>query len=259
MFIDKSVAFSLTLFLVCLIGARAKSVCQTEIPELAESCPKNQPGKPILFPDPEMCGSFWECYNGCATQMFCHGSLLFNPANGWCGLPQYVDCGSRFCGEDGTCIHNVEPEEDSEAPICDNGDGYFPDENNCARFLICQGDTPTLKQCPVGPDGQLWLYKAENQWCDYPENVKCGNRAICDVKGENCEVGPVEPPSVCDDYVCDGKSGLILFETCSQCACQCAGVPEGLLSVGETCCPGSLVWDVTLGVCNYPSSVDTCK
>ena len=29
-------------------------------------------------------------------------------------------------------------------------------------------------------------YKPEDNWCDFPENVQCGDRPICDANNENC-------------------------------------------------------------------------
>ena len=32
-----------------------------------------------------------------------------------------------------------------------------------------------------------WLFSVENTYCDYPYNVDCGDRPLCDANDQNCE------------------------------------------------------------------------
>ena len=55
---------------------------------------------------------------------------------------------------------------------------------------------------------ELWCEECNGGqgYCDYPENVYCGARPICDEFDENCELQPTEAPSQCDAIPCG--SGL---------------------------------------------------
>ncbi len=163
-----------------------------------------------------------------------------------------MDCGDRECDND-ECISNVP----TEAPlnfVCPESNGYFPDESDCAQFIVCENDAATQKICPVGDDGAQWLYKAESEWCDYPENVDCQERPICDDDG-NCVT---DEPDFClsAGIDCSDGDGYHEEEPCGQCACYCSG---GNLTGDEVCCDGDLVWNPALNVCDWDYNVPACS
>ena len=68
-----------------------------------------------------------------------------------------------------------------------------------------------------------WLQ--EKEWCDYPSNVDCGDRPICDEFDENCTGGPGPtggpPDGSCDAVESDCQANEQLPKgDCEQCYCQ---------------------------------------
>ena len=85
--------------------------------------------------------------------------------------------------------------------------------NNLPSVLSPQGGTTQLH----------WLQ--EKTWCDYPSNVDCGDRPICDVDDENCVGGSVtDSPGGgggCSDFEGECQGNEIVDEgECEQCFCQ---------------------------------------
>ncbi len=121
--------------------------CSDYIEEIDVYCPTDRPGEAITYADPDHCNEYWECYNGCATHMLCPDELLYDETSTWCDTAQYVDCGDRPCEND-ECISNVA----TESPLdfeCE-ADGYYPVEDDCAKFIVCEAGVATEKICPVG-------------------------------------------------------------------------------------------------------------
>ena len=80
-------------------------------------------------------------------------------------------------------------------------------------FLPWQGGTTQLH----------WLQ--EKEWCDYPSNVDCGDRPICDEFDENCTGGPPPtggpPGGTCDEIEAQCQANEIFPKgDCEQCYCQ---------------------------------------
>ncbi len=104
---------------------------------------------------------------------------------------------------------------------------------------------------PLAGDVQE-LYKEDKQWCDYPENVECKDRPICDTNDQNCSLQPTVAPTACDGITC--SSGQLEAEgPCSQCFCECNGV-----AASEICCQEGLVFNPTVNVCDFPYNVPAC-
>merc|ERR1712018_470840 len=63
-----------------------------------------------------------------------------------------------------------------------------PDQNNCGRFYECGLAGLALHfECP-----EDYLFSVDQQYCDHPERVDCGNRPRCEKEtGENCVNGHV--------------------------------------------------------------------
>lgn len=90
--------------------------------------------------------------------------------------------------------------------------------------------------------------------CDFPENVSCGTRPICDANDENCAPQPTAAPTACDDVECpSGGDTWVPEAPCAECVCQCSG---GVAR--EICCQPGLVWNPAVNVCDFPANVPAC-
>jgi len=58
----------------------------------AVKCPEVDGDVPVYLPDPDDCGSFFECSNGKPEGQFCPGDLLFNVWTSTCDFPSNVHC-----------------------------------------------------------------------------------------------------------------------------------------------------------------------
>ena len=56
--------------------------------------------------------------------------------------------------------------------------------------------TSNLSVLSQGGTTQLHWEQA-NIWCDYPSNVYCGDRPVCDENDENCTGGTANTPEEC--------------------------------------------------------------
>lgn len=229
-----------------------KEECQTYIPELDLTCPTTPTDTPLTYAHPAHCSQYFECYNGCATAMACPAGLLYDEVQKWCGEAQKTNCGSRDCdGLEGMCAA-VTPE-----PLDVSCDGrlYWSDEDNCSKFYQCDAEGEALQMlCPVWTDGETrLLWKEESFYCDFPENVECGSRPVCDENDDNCEVKPTAAPSDCPADACSHGDGLFGLAPCNACYCNCVGG-----AAFEQCCPDGLVWDDALKICNWPSGNPAC-
>ena len=77
-----------------------------------------------------------------------------------------------------------------------------------------------------GGTTQLHWLQAKT-WCDYPSNVDCGDRPICDENDENCVGGPDATDSPgggggsCSEFESECQGNEIVDEgECEQCFCQ---------------------------------------
>ena len=205
------------------------------------------------FPDPDDCASFYECNNGCAEHKLCQRNFLFHMTYG-CFYPTDVECGERPCNNAEHCVTTttVTTTEDCghpwEGDCSELGEGHFPDPYNCRKYWTCMGNlNAEHKICKDG-----LLFKPEKQWCDYPENVNCGERPVCDDCDGNC-VTNSPPPIDCGHYM------------------NCTGMADGYYPDPYNCrkywhcyggdgehimCDDNLVYDPVNVWCNFPESVD---
>jgi hypothetical protein len=71
---------------------------------------------------------------------------------------------------------------------------YWHCLNQKGQHLMCEGDLQ---------------YKAEKEWCDFPDNVQCGDRPLCDECDQDCVTEPPGPDCGPADHhpadICKGR------------------------------------------------------
>ncbi|KAL1403848.1 hypothetical protein pipiens_005542 [Culex pipiens pipiens] len=99
------------------------------------------PNVATFVPHPQDCAKYYVCLFGDVVgdgPQRCAGDLLFNPATGWCDLPQNVDCGNKT----------------PPPPIAEcrpDGVHYIPSMDSCSKHYICfQGTKIGPVQCAAG-------------------------------------------------------------------------------------------------------------
>merc|ERR1712018_572855 len=72
----------------------------------------------------------------------------------------------------------------AQEPNCaEVGTGLYEYPDNCRKYYSCDvTGTLSLELCYDN-----WLFSAPKQYCDFPENVECGDRPLCDENDANCE------------------------------------------------------------------------
>ncbi|XP_013775582.1 peritrophin-1-like isoform X2 [Limulus polyphemus] len=109
------------------------------------------------------CEKYWNCWKSEAFIGECKLGLLFEAERRICLDADMVDCGDRIVPK-----IDYKPTEECPKPV-----GLFPKKENCAQYYHCVGGEPFLKNCPHG-----LLYDPENEWCDFPNRVDCGDRPV---------------------------------------------------------------------------------
>ncbi|KAJ8714657.1 hypothetical protein PYW07_002882 [Mythimna separata] len=199
----------------------------------------------------ENCNQFYICDHYRPVVFTCNGLLLYNPYTQRCEWPETVECGDRVIPEPGSesdendsneenvIIPNDDP---SQAPtICagEGSEGVLVAHENCDQYYICSGGVPVSRPCNDG-----LFYNPNNQRCDWPSNVVCGDRIVPD----DCACNPRNAPALCAKPGSDGK--LIAHENCNQfyiCA-HSVPVPQS--------CPASLLYNPDKELCDWPRSVN---
>ncbi|XP_041349198.1 peritrophin-1-like [Gigantopelta aegis] len=119
-------------------------------------------GKLGLFPHPQHCDQYIQCFNGGLWVRKCPVGLQFNPDTRYCDWKYNVNCRSS---------KYPKPAQPSKCPIvCPNHVTYFqfPDWTNCSSYYICTFGLLTKSACPSG------LYYDFFNWrCTYPHQTTC--------------------------------------------------------------------------------------
>ncbi|CAH0588141.1 unnamed protein product [Chrysodeixis includens] len=217
----------------------------------------------------EHCNRFYQCSNGKPVALRCPLGLLYNPVNVTCDWPHNVECGDRVISDDDDdVIESEEVDEDDndgtcncnpgEAPaICAGADssGVLIAHENCNQFYQCANGVPVALTC----SGVL-LYNPYRRYCDWPNNVECGDRVIPDpednkvtsttpVPEENKVIydDPSQAPLICAG---SGSSGvLVAHENCNQYYICSAGRPVTMP------CSGGLLFNPVNRACDWPQNV----
>ncbi|CAD0202237.1 unnamed protein product [Chrysodeixis includens] len=233
----------------------------------------------------ENCNQFYKCFNGVPVVMFCPDGLLFNAAKAYCDWPQNVYCGERVTpgnddnvettvalnnhnhegelvtvsvkDDDKNIQHNGNSDPNQAVLICKalNADGVLVAHENCRHFYKCFQGYPVELSCPG-----ILLYNADQAYCDWPNNVDCGDRYTEDREDDNNNNNaPVskhpgnhdnsnDAPSICAALGSDGI--LVAHEKCNQFYKCHEGLPVALK------CPSTLMYNSEKQYCDWPANVE---
>ncbi|XP_029155777.1 extensin-1-like [Nylanderia fulva] len=123
-------------------------------------------------------------------------------------------------------------------PGCLASRGQYSSPKSCANYLNCWDDVVIEQTCPKG-----LLFNDAAGYCDFPINVKCGDRPPA----------TQQPPLPAGSKRCPDLNGRYRSSTnCSEFYVCVTGKPI------KFCCPPSLVYNDLLNVCDYLNNVD-CK
>ncbi|CAG0918884.1 unnamed protein product [Notodromas monacha] len=236
-----------------------------------------------IYPNDEYCWKYWLCGNGIAYPMECPENYHFDASNKYCDFPERVDCGDRIprpennststttttvrntassvtwfvTGTNSVSSSTSRPEEFT----CPTPTGEFPHAEFCWKFWSCWNSVATLMDCPGN-----YLFSIEHGYCDFPENVDCGDRVprpkltliqddifICPSPDgifpnpEDCEsffmcansiafIGNCPPDQQFNPIqnVCDFEFNVKCEETSSGLTCTCPS-PDGIFPNPEDC------------------------
>lgn len=155
------------------------------------------------LPNPNDCGSFYQCSNGNAILMPCPPALVFNPNLSVCVRSHEYDCQSTtlepprttiitestttIIAESTTIMVKTLREQYCNRPrpgpddgICAGAnDTYLPDPYNCHRYYHCLNGEPIQEGCGSMFGSEL-VWDAINNECTFSFNYDC--RSICQTK-----------------------------------------------------------------------------
>merc|ERR1712055_677264 len=177
----------------------------------------------------EDCSMFYQCANGHRYEdQSCPEGLLYNAATERCDWPDNVECVENVdqtkwqCYKD--CVGDkwwnmVQASKCSykcsdwskkvkkEKPSKECEDGIHAHEKYCNKFYQCaNGHRYEDQECPEG-----LVFNAEQEYCDYPENVQCKEPA------KKCERGDVYPhDSDCKKYYQCIGFGIKISRSCTK-------------------------------------------
>ncbi|XP_023944020.1 peritrophin-1-like [Bicyclus anynana] len=130
---------------------------------------------------------------------------------------------------------------DKGCPV-DNSIYKILPHDNCNKFYKCSNGEPVEFQCP-----KTLMFSLNDEVCDWPREVDCGNR-----KKED-EVAEVDEESSDPKVICAraGSNGaLIPHEYCNQLYMCARGVPI------ELQCPNPLMYNKDTKLCDWESEVE---
>ena len=102
-------------------------------------------------------------------------------------------------------------------------------------------------------------YNPEARFCNWPKDVDCGNRPICDGNDQNCHndsMSTPKPKEPCESMGKCSSNETDKFQpqgSCNTCYCQCAN--QRYL---EFCCPACLVFNSRTNTCDWQSETPGC-
>ena len=172
------------------------------------------------------------------------------------------------------------PTPDNSTYSCPEENGYFADQNNCIKYYICTLGHASHQTCQISTSPfwclQIIIFKyleeteknpyiSENNIqlhydeykiaCEWPENVDCGGRPVCDPNDENCYEATTPPPNYCDTLTCRSGDFIIAEGQCEPCFCECTTVG---FAPDEICCSPGLFFNPAAGLCDWPFNNAAC-
>ncbi|TRY73017.1 hypothetical protein TCAL_13049 [Tigriopus californicus] len=122
----------------------------------------------------------------------------------------------------------------------------YPDEDHCSRYWECFNGCAQNLQC-----GQNYLYDAIHGWCNYPQDVICGDR---DCDGLPCKEPPVtEHPS---DFTCPLLDGYFPDPlNCIKYYHCMGGFPNHITCPVSSITGQQEYYDAQAIACDYPERV----
>lgn len=98
--------------------------------------------------------------------------------------------------------------------------------DDCSKYYICSWGKPIVMDCP-----RPLLFNPEKKWCDWPDNVNCGNTEnICGAEGSHGQ--------------------MFAHEVCSKFYKCSFGIPYVYN------CPPPLLFNIQIRQCDWPQNVD---
>lgn len=174
--------------------------------------------------DSKNCSKYYQCVNGKGVSLTCPNDYLWKDENKWCDFPYNVECGDR---------PNPHPAPES---LCTGLDGVFlADPKVCARYYVCAKSYAVQKSC-----GGSLLWNDALKYCDFPQNVDCGDAAV-------------EKPHVESDEICKDQPNGSYHEDYKNCSkyYQCVNGTAKSLT-----CPNDYLWKDENKWCDFPYNVD---
>jgi len=200
--------------------------------------------------DQDDCAMFYNCdkniQHPCPSH--CPDGLVFDETIEVCNWPSAVpEC-------------NVAPQlteattqgpacKDSERFDCNGVEHPIRDENNCTIFYNC--DAQIQHPCPSHCPDPL-VFDADHYYCTYISDVPECNGGITP---SPTDYPPTNPPCA-KTYNCNGVTKPVRDPN------DCTKFYNCDINIQVVCpsnCPAGLVFDETIGVCNWPSAVPECN
>ena len=69
--------------------------------------------------------------------------------------------------------------------VCSQGNGYFPDPDDCDVFIHCSNGQASVQKCPPSFEGRPLTFNPDTNRCDYVESVLCS-------KAQYATVAPIK-------------------------------------------------------------------
>lgn len=242
------------------------------------------PGSDGVLVSHENCNQFYKCFNGSPVAMLCPEGLLYNSDKAFCDWPQNVYCGERatpgndensveievtspsntninegendpdLTSSENKKVNHIENSDPRQAQaVCKalNSEGVLVAHDNCRHFYKCVQGFPVELSCPG-----ILLYNSDKGYCDWPNNVNCGDRYVDEREDDiNASVSdpprhdnPNDAPSICAALGSDGI--LVAHEKCNQFYKCHEGLPVALK------CPSNLMYNSEKQYCDWPANVE---
>ncbi|XP_026478351.1 protein obstructor-E-like [Ctenocephalides felis] len=178
-----------------------------------------------------LCVAYVACDDICKGQE--HGSFQQDSKN----CSKYYQCVNGK-GVSLTCPNDYYGKMKINAPesLCTGLDGVFlADPKVCARYYVCAKGYAVQKSC-----GGSLLWNDALKYCDFPQNVDCGDAAV-------------EKPHVESDEICKDQPNGSYHEDYKNCSkyYQCVNGTAKSLT-----CPNDYLWKDENKWCDFPYNVD---